>query len=355
MAALCAGPSSSAAAGPDVDPLEAFAGEIMELLAAGDNFLSDITLGTEPEDFAAAALVTKTRPADKHTEDRQAKRARIEPPGGSAGLGADAPYDAKIKDRRQVAEGMWLASAGTVELVTMRGNFWRVMGYSNNRKNYLWPEEALLLVEKAQLCVSRPATPTPQHIPSSVFYEEVLRSLPLPCYLTYVKLKSLEYVTFRHSQKHAPRSFAGDADIFRHMSANPSARLLETLIAFDVYAHTSNWSKKTAMERPPAAHVLVMTGDWTLSARLLLRLLEEARGVPVIFAAVLPSGNLILEEFTDAQNSLDWTNVYARPIDMSIDLTKIPQPIQQPKPAAAVEEAPVVEKPEAVVVGEKEG
>jgi hypothetical protein len=53
---------------------------------------------------------------------------------------------------------------------------------------------------------------------------------------------------------------------------------------------------------------------------------QEPKNVPLIFAAVLPSGNLILEEFTDARFSLDWQNVYARSIDMSIDLTKIPKP-----------------------------
>jgi hypothetical protein len=42
--------------------------------------------------------------------------------------------------------------------------------------------------------------------------------------------------------------------------------------------------------------------------------LDAAAGVPVIFAAVMPTGNVVLEEFTDALNSLDWTNIYAKPI-----------------------------------------
>jgi hypothetical protein len=32
-----------------------------------------------------------------------------------------------------------------------------------------------------------------------------------------------------------------------------------------------------------------------LSARIVLTLLEEAKGVPVIFAILLPSGNVVLE------------------------------------------------------------
>ena len=176
---------------------------------------------------------------------------------------------------------------------------------------------------------------TSEHIPSSLFYEEILHYVPQACYLTYVKLKSLEYITFRHSSKYPPRAFAGDADIFAHIAANPTAGLLESLIAFNIYPQSGTWSKKLMAQIQPTSYVLVMTGDWTLSARLKLRLLEEARGVPVIFAAVLPSGNLILEEFTDARFSLDWQNVYARPIDMSIDLTKIPTPILSPSAAAA--------------------
>lgn len=259
---------------------------------------------------------------DKHIQDRAAKRARIEP---SCNATANTPFDAKVKDRRQVAEATWLPKLGLVELIKMRGNFWKVMGFSQNRKNYLQPEEALLLIEKAQLCVTNEEL---NHIPSSLFYDEVLYYIPQPCYLTYVKLKSLEYVTFRHKQ--TPRAFTGDEDIYQHMAANPKAGLLESLIAFDVYAHTANWSKKQMSDKLPTSYVLVMTGDWTLSGRLKLRLLEDARGVPVIFAAVLPSGNLILEEFTDARYSLDWKNEYRCPIDMNVDLTTLPTPIDVP-------------------------
>ena len=233
-----------------------------------------------------------------------------------------------------MAEAVWTPDPGVAELVSMRGNFWRVMGFSSNRRNYLQPEEALLLVEKAQLCVYPGPVELSEHIPSSLFYEEILHYVPQACYLTYVKLKSLEYITFRHSSKYPPRAFAGDADIFAHLAANPTAGLLESLIAFNVFPQSGTWSKKLMAQTKPTSYVLVMTGDWTLSARLKLRLLEEARGVPVIFAAVLPSGNLILEEFTDARFSLDWQNVYARPIDMSIDLTKIPNPILSAAAAA---------------------
>lgn len=44
------------------------------------------------------------------------------------------------------------------------------------------------------------------------------------------------------------------------------------------------------------------------SGRLLLQLLTEAAGVPVIFAAVMSTGFVMLQEFTDGELSLDLSN-----------------------------------------------
>ena len=57
-----------------------------------------------------------------------------------------------------------------------------------------------------------------------------------------------------------------------------------------------------------------------MNSRLIMHLLRAAQGVPILFAAVLPSGNLALEEFTDAQSSLNWHNEHA--IDISF-LSKV--------------------------------
>ena len=40
---------------------------------------------------------------------------------------------------------------------------------------------------------------------------------------------------------------------------------------------------------------------------LLLRLLQEARGVPILFSAVSSSGQVSLQEVSDALLSLNWT------------------------------------------------
>jgi hypothetical protein len=50
------------------------------------------------------------------------------------------------------------------------------------------------------------------------------------------------------------------------------------------------------------------TGEYVPSPRLLWQLLQEARGVPILFAAVSSNGTVMLEEFSDASVAVDWTN-----------------------------------------------
>lgn len=40
------------------------------------------------------------------------------------------------------------------------------------------------------------------------------------------------------------------------------------------------------------------TGDLTFSGRVLLRLLDEAKGIPIIFAAVMPTGLISFHVFS---------------------------------------------------------
>lgn len=75
--------------------------------------------------------------------------------------------------------------SGLFEITKMKGNFWKQMGYSQNGKNYLYPEECLDLIEKRQLLLA---------VGDSILsvkeaYELIISAIGLPCYLTYVKLK----------------------------------------------------------------------------------------------------------------------------------------------------------------------
>ena len=72
----------------------------------------------------------------------------------------------------------------------MRGNFWKIMGYTTkkDRKQCLNPEEALLLVERSQLLVRPANARSGPHIASQHFYEEALHFLPQAAVLTYNKV-----------------------------------------------------------------------------------------------------------------------------------------------------------------------
>jgi hypothetical protein len=329
-------------------------------------FLDDITLKMRDEvDVQASKRKHESNSSiaaqyvDKHRNDRELKRQRnsgdLEPQKKIV-RDPNAPYDVLHTDKKNIAEGEWLADQGLVELITLRGNFWRIMGFTQLQKQLLNPEEALLLVEKSQLIVrpkvrnasvsgsgtdstsqvgvhslafgGKAAKANTPRIPAQHFYQEVLQFVPLACMLTYDKLKSYDYITLRHRRhngnvSHPLKAFSCDAEVYAHMRAHPKQDILETLVSFDIYANLTGWTKKGYLDitnvgdpaKRPHGHVVVQTGAWTMNSRVVSHLLAASKGVPIIFAAVLPSGNLILEEFTDARTSLTWSN------DLAIDIT----------------------------------
>ena len=85
-----------------------------------------------------------------------------------------------------VAVGIWQRDLGRVEIIKMKGGFWRTCGFCIATKNYLQPEEALLLHEKAHLLIERDDC---SRIPLATLYAEVIEQMDTACYLTYVKLR----------------------------------------------------------------------------------------------------------------------------------------------------------------------
>ena len=96
----------------------------------------------------------------------------------------DRPYTVRVNSKH-AATGRWNDALGLVEIISMRGNFWTKVGFTINQKNFLYPEEALYLVERAQLFIDNKGGV----LPSSLFYEIVVKKIKLAVYLTYVKLK----------------------------------------------------------------------------------------------------------------------------------------------------------------------
>ena len=307
---------------------------------------------------------------------------------------------------KNAAIGLWNKSENRVRITQMRGNFWKSTGFTQDGSNYLYPEEALLLYERASISIELattdtniPATakepeittnelsttnndaittnndaitttnndsattneptitnnelattnnepvitnnenaikendankvvvsaPSNQNTKNSTpvntniktvfseFYAEILEVITLPVYLAYCKLKSLEYVTLRHNSDIPVRSFIGDIDVYEAMKTSQKS-LLDTIVAYDIYLYSHQFSKKNRGNLTPTAYVIILHGYRTFSARLLFRIIAEAGDIPIIFAAAMSTGYVLLEEFTDALGSLDWENIYAREI-----------------------------------------
>ena len=54
------------------------------------------------------------------------------------------------------------------------------------------------------------------------FYDSVVSAVSIPCYLTYAKLKSLEYIVFRHSK--TIHAFGGDEDVYDFLKVRRERR-----------------------------------------------------------------------------------------------------------------------------------
>jgi tRNA-splicing endonuclease subunit sen54 N-term len=83
------------------------------------------------------------------------------------------------------SRGSYHSEIGVVEVVKLAGNYWRTTGYSVNARCFLYPEEALHLLEERKISIEcKGVTLTLEQ-----FYGTTMTLLPLQCYLTYTKLK----------------------------------------------------------------------------------------------------------------------------------------------------------------------
>jgi len=197
----------------------------------------------------------------------------------------------------------WCPELNLAEVTALKGNFWKVCGFSRNNRNYLYPEETLYLLEKSRLLVK--LADTIIQIPT--LYQQVLGAISLPCYLVYAKLKNLDYICRRHSEH--VRCFSCDTDIYDFLVANPTVTLLDCLVSFDVFIPSSKFVKRLASSTTATAYIVITNGRQTFSPQVMIKLLEEAGDIPVTFAVYLPSGSIILEEFTNALQAIQWKSV----------------------------------------------
>jgi len=84
---------------------------------------------------------------------------------------------------------LWQPTLGLAQVVKLRGNFWRKLGFSINGVNFLYPEETLLLYEKQQLALSKQSDSIENYMNKEQVYDCVLNAISLSAYLAYFKLK----------------------------------------------------------------------------------------------------------------------------------------------------------------------
>jgi hypothetical protein len=87
---------------------------------------------------------------------------------------------------KETSKGKWLPELGVAEVMKAGGNYWRTTGYSINTRSFLYPEEALYLVEEKKIAIEDQGGAS---LTLEEFYGYCAAVIPLACYLTYVKLK----------------------------------------------------------------------------------------------------------------------------------------------------------------------
>lgn len=95
-------------------------------------------------------------------------------------------YDAAITGKKNLSFGQYIYDRELILVTQIRGNFWKIFGFHENRRDYLHDEEALILIEKSILIVN---DENGVRIPLRQFYELTLQHIDIACYLTYTKLK----------------------------------------------------------------------------------------------------------------------------------------------------------------------
>ena len=206
---------------------------------------------------------------------------------------------------KHITEAIWWPDQKIVEIKKLKGNFWKKMGETFDGRNFLHPEEALFLLEQGLIIIyDKIEMFQDSKFLLNTFYDMIVKNVsPYQAYLVYGKLKSLNYIVKRYKKG---KISVVDSDEFFSQSLNlsPNEKLIDTAVSYNIYHSSPSISKKMLKEAIPCAHVIVTTYMYTFSAYYMLKLIDEAAGVPIIFAIVYSNGSVCLEEFNDSLTPL---------------------------------------------------
>ena len=94
-----------------------------------------------------------------------------------------------------------------------------------------------------------------QQLSLEACFDTCTRVVPLPCYLAYIKLKSLDYIVVRHCKQVAV--FEDETALLRRMKEGPDRFLLDEAVSFDLFRNESTWTKSRAADMTPVGRVVV--------------------------------------------------------------------------------------------------
>jgi hypothetical protein len=217
-------------------------------------------------------------------------------------------FDYIIKNR-SIAK--WHSALGLAQLLKTKGKYWNKCGISVNGVNFLYPEEALWLLDVEQVYFVNDISDR-EFLNKQEVYQLIFSAISIPVYLTYLKLKSLDYIVVRHNKK--AQVFANEIELFEaicRVEGDSCRTLVDVAVSYDIFLDDQNFTKKAVANKDitPVGYVIICDGENVLPGRVLEVLVREAMSVPVLVAAATSTATIILEEFTDAETMLDFANI----------------------------------------------
>ncbi|OWF52640.1 tRNA-splicing endonuclease subunit Sen54 [Mizuhopecten yessoensis] len=102
----------------------------------------------------------------------------------------------RVEREGGLVKGEWNKDLQLVELEREMGKFWTYMGFEDSSRKWLFPEEALFLMETNTLVVNYKGLPLSIQQAYSAFFGTV--TMTSECYQVYAHLRRLGYVVLRH-------------------------------------------------------------------------------------------------------------------------------------------------------------
>ncbi|KAL4240486.1 tRNA splicing endonuclease 54 [Mactra antiquata] len=121
--------------------------------------------------------------------------------------------EARVTRRKDLVRGEWKPELGLVELIHEMKNFWEHMGFNDNKRKWLHPEEGLLLMETNILEIWYDGVPLSLQEAYSMLIGQYLQ---LEYYQVYAYLRRVGYVVLRHQGRYDYTKYERKIGLHKH-------------------------------------------------------------------------------------------------------------------------------------------